>query len=390
MTGFLFSIILTGTVGAIEYTSAVNARKALQKAADVAALTAGRAMRDDGASPVATDRAERIFESNCPDAICGVDPVVTLEFTGDTITATALSKNPVTLLPSVGLSEARLDATAQVKMAGNGVVDIHLLVDTSGSMNIPDGDAQIIDFTNLFQNPYSPNPHHKCSFACHTLPNDVPGSPVINFDIGLDIARANGIYLREDRVRDEAMAMVDDLFSAGSPRIAVSTFDIAVDGVTELTDDIDAIKTALSAIPGSSDGTYFNNVMAHLGTVTDPSSIDDGRQQVAIVITDGYDYPIGNTGDPSPIDPSVCEPVKAQGTDVFILNLEYPDTTLLEGDPGKVNYSESIRGDVYAALTACASPGHYFTAKDGDEIRDALAEIGAKAMGASSNIALTR
>ena len=128
----------------------------------------------------------------------------------------------------------------------------------------------------------------------------------------------------------------------------------------------------------------INNTMPTPGNGTNQSG--DKPQEVLFFVTDGVeDEATGSCSQPlqdltpgtrcqAPIDPSLCDPIKAKGIKIAVLYTEYLDMPLdMQYQYGK--WIAPFRSQIPTSLQACASPGLFSQVTFGDDIGAALTKL---------------
>lgn len=351
----------------------MHARTKLQNAADAGVLAAAQIIQEGGTKLDAEKAAAKYFGNNNQGSnfANGIKPEISIS--QNEVTMLVAGQVPTTLMKVAGIEFIPVAATASSRLV-SPQIDVHILVDVSGSMNIPDSPAEIARFSALFK-PYGGGTN--CSFACHVPGDPVNGEPgTFNGQTGFQIARANDVYLREDRVRDSLVAMIDDLSrsqNASSIQLALYKFEWGPVTQMELANDFAQAIKAARLIENNSGGTQGANTLRLLGAALDEAGSDHKR--IVVLITDGVDQDM-DTGGPGRLDVAACSELKAKGVDIMVLNMDYPDPDDLEGSPEKIaEFTPSIEA-APPLLESCATPGMSFKARGGSEISSAMDQIG--------------
>jgi hypothetical protein len=140
-----------------------------------------------------------------------------------------------------------VDTVAEI---GGSYADIHFLIDTSGSMGIPESAAGVSKLKSVFD-PYGTG---GCSFACHSAGTNNTG--LYSGKTGYAFAQQYGIYLREDRLRDSLMAMLEKIAAvpaASNIRISLDTISGTTPKALVQNVDLPTAREAIKALtfPGS-------------------------------------------------------------------------------------------------------------------------------------------
>lgn len=373
---------------AIDMARYRSAGDAMQQVADAAALAATAEFSKSGDLLAATRRAQIYIDSSA-DRLPGVSSLKATAAVdaSENVRIRVLGSMDTTFLALIGLGSFRLSSIAEASVS-NPHMDLHMLIDSTGSMNIPDTPADIARMATLFR-PYGGTDN--CNFACH----GTGASEVYNGKSGFQIARENGIYLREDRIRDSLVQMVDLLSTSSAARglrISPYTFQWSETQLLAPSNDFDAVRTAISAITNQSGGTNITNVLRLMNDrfIDGGTGKQENPKKAILLVTDGVNQ--GNDSLPQHIDTAQCDALKAKGIILYVLNVHYPDPNSLQGPAATLAKVDEFRPVIEEApthLTACATSGKYWDAYGGDAITQAILEIGAD-IGAPRPLRLTQ
>ena len=354
-------IVLAG--GGVDYARARSSHAMLQGVADAAAMAAGREANMGRAASSQMAAANAIIDSHCGAAACGPALQRRIEL-GETITVRLDMAMPTAFLGLISLNELGVSAHAQVEVFAPKI-RVYFALDFSASMNIPFGAAAIGQLNDAFRPMIGGG---GCSFACHDrLGTDENGNPWQDEPrTGKEIADASGILLREDIVKARTGEIIDVLRTSypGEVEVAVAVFGNNLNPFfqrrVDLSDDLMAARRDVGTLPTGSGGTGLEGATAELRHWIAETSNDPGTTNLAVLLTDGMNDDI------VPIDPAFCEPIKDAGTELFVMNIVYPDPSLLEGNAPQILKVHEIYDDLPPALRGCASSGaHYFEAEFG-------------------------
>ncbi len=322
--------LICGFIGAaVDMARYRSSADAMQQIADAAALAATSEFSKTGDLMAARNKAQVYLDSSTSrlPGIAKMKSTTTIDASENLRVEVKASMN-TTFLALFGMQAFQLVSTAEASV-NEPHLDLHLLIDVTGSMNIPDTPAEIARFSALFR-PYGAT--HNCSFACHRTGVD----ETYNGKSGFEIARENGVYLREDRIRDSLVQMVDLLETSSSARglrISPYTFQWTDTQLLPPTNDFDAVKTAISRIVNQSGGTSAGNVLRLVNErFTDGGTgREESPKKAILLVTDGVDQ---NTADSSPknFDVAQCDALKDKGIILYVLNVHYPDPNNLQGN----------------------------------------------------------
>ena len=408
-------ILLTG--GGVDYLRATTARSALFKAADGAALTAARnaaQMVGNGQanwSAASADIGSSAFNSssNVIQNVVSSTPTVAVSRNGQTITAqlSFTASVQTAFLTLLQMASLPIGGTVTASVDLPQYSNLSLVLDVSPSMAIGATAADIANLKSLTQ----AQTGTACGFACH----DTDGSAAIT---NYQIARNGNVNLRIDIVKTAAQALTNYVASSrvtpGQYTLGLYSLSSALKTLAPPTSNLSAISTAIGAVdfdtmssvvptlpaPAAANiasgtlATHYadtdyaatfstlSSALPVVGTGASPGS----RQQFVFIVTDGvsdtglpddpsvnptYSYPpvpSFSTGNgwgkvTSPIDPSLCDALKARGVKIGVLYVTYvADTTDLFYQIGV--QTNAPPANVQANLTACASPNLFYQASD--------------------------
>ncbi|MGF1649323.1 MAG: VWA domain-containing protein [Hyphomicrobiaceae bacterium] len=377
-------LVLIGAAGAaVDLGRAVTVRSELQARADAAVIAMARVAADD------RERARQVGERTfwATKERKDIDADITVDFSVSSAGAARVTVDGTIstgLLGAVGIGTIPIAVAAEAAVGGGQYIDLNFVVDVSGSMNIPDSEADIALLSNVFR-PFGG--HSTCAFACH---NGGAGDALDHAtgQTGFEIARSLGIYLREDRIRDAIRRLVDRIDSSPERnRVRFGLYDFTGDFVvhTPPTNAVSVFKTRLAELRTElSGGTHLGGVMPNIATAIGESGTGSASnpKSIVILITDGVDYQ-GWGSVPTGLAMNACEPLKARGHDVYVLNIKYPDPDRLTDFASNPNVviMRTLVGDLEGQLRSCASPGHYYEADYGISIDMALGEMTGAAIG---------
>ena len=397
MTAVLAVPLLIAMGYSVDFVRVLEAKQRLAHAADSAvlgsiaigskAINYAETMSGPGPIPLGVAEAEDFFNANA-----ALDPAITL----DTVTA-AVSNSGTKIV-------SKIDYTAQIRTIFGGLLskktwtingtasasvdidnpaDFYMLLDNTPSMGLAATASAIDDMISK-----TPD---RCAFACHSLDNA---------DNYYNLAKANGIPLRIDMVRDATKKMLDTAKSIraynSQYRVAVYTFGAAATNmglttISTLTSDLGkAGKSAeaidLMTIPyqnyDDDQQTDFEKMLQKLRTsMPKPQNGPNGkpRQQVVFFVSDGvndYSKPSGcmkklqGSGRcQQPLDTKECDKLKGKGVKIAVLYTTYLPIT----NNGWYNtWIKPFRDEIPSQMETCASPGLYFEVSPNEGIPEAM------------------
>jgi hypothetical protein len=404
--------MLTGM--GIDYTLALDRQVQLNAAADSAVLAAITPSMMAQTPDVAQSAALDTFNAQAA-TITGVSYAPTdISITIDT----QLAKRVVTLRYAAKSQNAfagllRMD-TLPLAGGSQGTggqapnIDFYLLLDDSPSMAIA---ATQVDIATMIANTKAHQDHgngNGCAFACHeTHPSsDSLGNP--GGEDNYALARALGVTLRIDLLRQAAKNLMDTAVSSESKndaayRAAIYSFDRTFNPVAPLTTALtpaqaqaQGVSTDAQTQAGKIDmqivyannyltssnknndaDTDFGLAMTSMNTaMPNPGSgtsvKGDTPQEVLFLVTDGVNEVVNGARVPSVMDPTQCDAIKKRGIRIAVLYTEYLP---LPQDSYYAGHVSSFQSNIGPSLQSCASQGLYSMVTTGGDISAALANL---------------
>jgi Flp pilus assembly protein TadG len=386
----------------IDYSTTMRSRDAMRNTADTAALAGAnaagailsRAMFNDeatrtAAATAADTAAKNVFASNGSTA--GVTPPVP---TVAMVAATSQITVTVDYNYSSKSALSHFFTSTGTRIAGQSTaiysfppyIDIHVLLDISGSMGLGATRASQIQMRN--------DSSISCVFGCHNNGSDKYTK-----------AKSKGYQMRIDVLRESLTRMVDTainesaLQATPTVRIGLYSFSNEYSKIADASYDLSTIKTKAQSITLANwgGGTDFYNAMAKLNTditrVGDGSGSSEPRAFV-FIISDGVEDGAQGTGggwywDPDnpmpktahwgvrPLPKSYCQAFKSRGITVSALYTTYVTFDPLISDPwdaARENYlNASVIPNIPNALRDCSSgTGNFFQADRPEDIDNAI------------------
>ena len=402
VTAMMFALsvmVLVGFIGlTADFALGFRAKSALTSYADAAALAAAGAARDyilsqngysaaqaSEAKQIAEEAARKYFADNATGNLSGTVPSsIKVEFEGRSVVAeVTFSKDLKTVFgPLFGVSELNLEGTSQALASMPGFIDLHLLIDTSGSMALGVGSSeQAMLKANL-----------GCAFACHD------GVSVRGYADAYAYATSNNITLRYDAVNSgitELMDLIDEQPGHKNfVRTAVYSFDNTLHTDSNLTSNTSVIRRKLPTAPATSGehegATHFNEIIGEvirkIGVGGDGSSASK-RTQLLIIATDGVQDPgrfwVSDTSQRkyvAPFKTDFCQTLKDNNVVLGIIHTPYLPMTYdwgyqaTLGQPSQIGGPGTRADDVPIVLKKCAG-NLYVEASDEKSIKTAFARI---------------
>ncbi|MCC0031538.1 MAG: VWA domain-containing protein [Brucellaceae bacterium] len=366
--------MLLGIGLAVDFTLATDSKTQLQGASDSAVMAAA-ALALQGANEKAQQEAlQTYFKGNCEATVCNLITNSKVEITADKVRMEIVADTPMPILKDLGVSAFPVKAISEVnlKKTTDKYIDVYFMIDISGSMNIADGEAQIKKLQSIYK-PYD-NPDG-CAFACHSSADGT-----YNGKTGFEIAKANGVYLRENRIRDEMSDLAKTILTTPSmnARIGIRTFQWSDVKLFDPKHQNGQVQNEIANLEFSSGGTSIEFALNQLASNLPDSGAGETQSDpkvVVVLVTDGMTQNPA-TAAYEPLNSAVCDKVKNKDISLFVFNIEYPKFSLLKHENGpSVLASKHMEGKMEAPLMACASKGRYYKGDFGTSVADAFDEI---------------
>ncbi len=386
----LVAIPLLGIVGlGIDLSRAYIAEARLQGAVDSAALAAAGLNGQTEAKIKAI--TTNYFYNNYHADFWAPPGTPVIDIANQTVTISATATQTNYFLRLFGYDTFSVAATASA--LGTGIdMDFYLLLDSSPSMGIAATQSGI----NLMV--ANTPTQDGCAFACHeTNPaQDNLGNPggIDNFAL----ARSLNVTLRIDLLRQAAQDLMTTASQTAtdnhaSYRMAIYTFDTALNTIQPLTSDLSLAKLSAGNIDQLS--VYANNWLTKTNNNNDTDTAlkaamqgikniipnpgngthaaGDTPQEVLFLVTDGVqDEAIGANRTIDVMNTNWCTPIKNRGVRIAVLYTSYLPL------PTNAYYNAHvapIQSQIAPALESCASPGLFSQINTGDDISAALAKL---------------
>ncbi|MDX2308788.1 MAG: pilus assembly protein TadG-related protein [Hyphomicrobium sp.] len=390
-------LVISGVAGlAIDFSYAYRARIDAQNAADAAALAAAGVARDyltkskvtsgsiKSATTAAAESASTYFAKNFTFASMPTKPDVKLAVTGRNVSVSvgysfAVNNSFGALF---GLDKFDVAGTSSSVASLPPYIELHLLIDTSGSMALGASQAEQDQLRAKFG----------CAFACHD------GAPVDGYADAYAWAVGNGITLRLTALNQGILALMDKIDSIGSSAsfidIAVHSFDTRLTNVTPLTNDTAKVRSKLPTAPATSNetegATRFDEIIGpfvdEVGAGGDGSAADKPMKLV-ILATDGA-HDLGRTwvsnlaerDEVRPFGMGFCEDLKDNNVKIGIIHTPYLEmmydwgyaATL--GQPSQIGGPATRADDIPIVFKKCAG-ARYVEASDTKAIVSAFSDL---------------
>ncbi len=380
-------VVLVIAVGcAVDYVRAVRLHMALQSAADAASLAGashslvkvGRPGRGGGTDQKRIKVAKRIFEQNLRAAV-GLDltPDVRVE---DGVVKVSIEHVLGTVFMRVAnIYHMDLAVQSEAVSGTRAQRDIYLVLDMSASLGLA---ADEVNRRRLMQlsrpwtrssGEFSGSHPNGCMFACHGRSGFEPYGKN-----SYDLAKRAGIRLREDVLLDASSAFIRAVLDRsiravrdGDVRVGVFGFSNSARWLSKPTSNQSSAMRSVSTFPEKDRDDTLADV-AFPWFERQARGESGSRNRTFVIVTDGVTGGKSRNFTWSELDTRLCQSLKDNGADVFVLEVKYED---LSGDSFYDTYVSRFDRKISPALEACASPGQHMQASTPDEISAAFRDI---------------
>lgn len=403
----------------IDYSQALNARTALNAAADSAALAAATEAEAILQSPygtgssgittaqqAGTQAAGLVFQTNAAKTAAAIgktpNPTITVTPTANAITATVSYQTTVpTMFGGIfGTKTISISGNASSQLTIPKYINISVMTDISQSMGL----AATQDGMNSLQ---QLTPDH-CAFGCHVVSNNsLPYGGVWTTTTYESVAHANNISLRIDVIRQATQNMIQtaQAGTTGAPMITFGLYTLqasqpskglygqAFGTLSGPSANYTALYTAAGQIDlganngngiGDSDDAGAMSAFSSTVPANGTGNSSNSPLQYAFILTDGvqdvYCTTPGAFGShcTQAFDPKLCDTLKGKGVTVGVIYTTYLQMPLAREYQALV---ASFDNQIGPNLQSCATPGWYYQANDGPDIQNAINSLFAKATG---------
>jgi len=391
----------------IDYGKAMRLQTQMEAAADAAALAAVSQQALNWTPAVAKTTAKNFFVSQTT-GLTGmtIDYNDTSQFNvtvNDTngainvrtavVTFRAQSANSFAGI--LGLSTLTIKGTSASTASTAPNIDFYVMMDMSGSMNLPTTSAGLSLMTSKTGG---------CAFACHATNDAKAATQNIAPWNGAQadyytVAQSYGIPLRvtaETTAVSQLMTVAQSVATANNVtyRMSISRFsrlnrfvnfqtltnNLPNAGTAAASQTIDAYysnNSPTSTLNNNDEDTATSDAFTHMLSIM-PTSPGHGSNQAGdtpqafmFIITDGMRDENRPGGDPEAnIDTSYCDTVKARGIRIAILYTEYLPESL--SDSWSQQHVAPHLSEIEPALQTCASTGLYYKVTTNSDISAAL------------------
>ncbi|MBV9554443.1 MAG: Tad domain-containing protein [Alphaproteobacteria bacterium] len=438
----------TATAVGIDFARGLNFKTSLQGAVDSAAIAGASVYLNSGYSSQATTAATNYMtkaQASLP-TNNGVTTTIAVSNTAPwTVTVTAKASINSSF-NGVLENQIPVQVTATAHGPTNPNIDFYLLLDSSPSMGIAATAAGIQTMINNTQGQCDSPPNGGsscgCGFACHesnpsseshyvatgTMNNGHLCTASNNYQYcqasgtgnpgGEDnyaLARSLGVTLRIDNLLTATKnlmttATTTEQSNSATYRVAIYTFDVAVNTIQTLTSNLTTAQNSANNIQmlqvysnnmltssndNSDEDTNYDLAMNTINTkMPNPgngtTAAGDTPQEVLMIVTDGvedeYQCPAQNPTSYTACrqqylmnsNTDWCSTVKNRGIRIAVLYTTYdpiPNNGWYANFDGSGNGVSSFQSQIAGTLQSCASPGLYFQVNTGGDISAAMSAL---------------
>lgn len=388
----LTSMVLLSAVGmAVDLSNQMRIKTSLQDAVDAATMAGGIMAYEGKLEAEVKKEVKTVFKAQCPITDCNPERLkITLDATK--LEVESEGSSPTFFMGLIGKSYLNVLAKARVNLGGlNEYVEVHMVLDNTGSMNIVDGISAIDQMVPLFK-PYEKySANEGCAFACHLTIDGASQDVTYGGKTGAEIARANGIPMREDRVHSEMINQAKRLLTGGTNiKVGVYSFTWNATKLVDPTSNFSRVENAIEDIDNISEGTQYEYMAPATDKLVGASGTGASAaspKKIVVLITDGVQQRLPDH-DPGLMPLAMCDKLKEDGRELYILNIAYPDPNIIGGDQrpgGSPSKVKAFFDDIEPNLKSCASSAeHYFRADYGVSIDNAMKAVTDKILAGGS------
>jgi hypothetical protein len=422
----------TATGVGVDFARGLNFKSALQGAVDAAAIAGASVYLNNGYATEATAAATN-YMSNAVAALPtnnGVSSGVVLSSTAPwtvTVNASATINSSFN-----GLFENTIpvSVTATANGPSNPNIDFYMLLDSSPSMAIAATTAgintMVADTQYECDSPPSGGSTCGCAFACHeshpsseshcnSTSCSLSGTGNPGGEDNYALARSLGVTLRIDNLTTATQNLMTTATSTAKSnsaayRVAIYTFDVAVNTIQTLTSNLTTAESSAGNIQmlevysnnmltssnsNADEDTNYDNAMSSINTTmpnpgNGTNAKGDTPQEVLFFVTDGvedeYQSPALNpTSDNAGRQQYLmnsnydwCSAIKNRGIRIAVLYTVYypiPNNGWYANFDGSGNGISSFQSQISGQLQSCASPGLFFAVDTGGDISAAMTAL---------------
>jgi len=424
--------LATATGVGIDFARGLNFKSALQGAVDNAAIAGASIYLNNGYASEATTAANNYLTNalaNIP-ANNGVSSSVAVSSSAPwTVTVTANSSINSSF---TGLFENTIpvSVTATANGPSNPNIDFYMLLDSSPSMAIAATQAGINTMVANTQyqcdSPPSGGSSCGCAFACHesypageshcnSSSCSLSGTGNPSGEDNYALARSLGVTLRIDNLRTATQSLMSTASSteqanSAQYRVAIYTFDVAVNTIQTLTSNLTTAQSSAGNIQmlevysnnkltssnqNNDEDTNYDLAMSTINTTmpnpgNGTNAKGDTPQEVLFLVTDGVEdeyqsptlnpttYTAGRQQYLMNSNTDWCSTIKNRGIRIAVLYTTYypiPNNGWYANFDGSGNGISSFQSQIAGQLQACASPGLFFQVDTGGDITAAMTAL---------------
>ena len=386
MFSVCISTILVGVSVAIDHISLGNTKTKTQNVLDASLMAAARIYQIEDNVALARKAGRDAYSSLCQNVGCETEnpPNIMIVDTANSsgFSVTGMVEGTMDPLMFNVISERPLNYVVDSQVIfhePSGYNDIYFVMDWSASLGIAATPAEMETLKTLTAPFISgmPAAAEGCAFACHQdeffIQPEVSGSVVTTYEF----ARANGINLREDELANAVDQVVTSIFDQASTTTRVGLYVVSdtleeVEAATNIPFDV---SSSLNGVSLAKYATRFDLAMPNLtfdigqsGGGTGPTD----TTKTVVLVTDGLNNNYGGGIITGPFQSSYCDGLKANGVEIAVLHLPYPD---LGSQAWYQWFAEPHLAQTETALRDCATNGMYYQADQTAEMLTALQTI---------------
>jgi uncharacterized protein (UPF0333 family) len=406
---FLLIPVLFAAGMGVDYATAARKRAKLDAAADSAALAAvtpnSMALSQTNAQTLAQNMFNTLASQVSGLQTSSLTSTVTVTDSGllRTVAITYSAKSLTSFGGIIGRTSLAIGgkSTASASLPPN--IDFYLLLDDSPSMAIA---ATTTGINTMVSNTTAQG---GCAFGCH---ESDPAADSLGNPGGEDnyaLANNLGVTLRINLLTTATenlmtQAASTESLTAATYRMAIYTFDYAVNNIQSLTSNLTTAKNSagnvqllevyknnwLTSSNNNSDtDTDFSDAMSDINAIMPnpgggTNETGDSPQEVLFIVTDGVeDAMVSGSRVQALMDTSWCTTVKNRGIRIAVLYTEYlPLTT----NSWYNTYIAPFQSQIAGNMQSCASPGLYTAVTTDGDISGALNTLFSTAVATASHL----
>ncbi|MCV0393909.1 MAG: pilus assembly protein [Rhizobiaceae bacterium] len=288
----------------------------------------------------------------------------------------------------LNLDSVPISGKAQAAIQTNAAVDFYMLLDNTPSMGL----AATTEGIKTLET------HLGCAFACHaTNGKDDTYHDAVDLGVALriDVVReaTQKLTARAEEVRTWLHQFRMAVFSFGKDATKLGLTQVAalssnMDQVANATNDLKLMTIPKQGYDNDQQTDFQATFQALNALVPKPGSGLNGAepQKVVFFVSDGVNdsYKPGTCTKPTtkgrcqePINPAVCEAVKARGIKIAVLYTRYLP---VPSNDWYMSWIAPFQGEISGRMKSCATPGLFFEVGPGEGIAEAMDALFIKAV----------